>query len=405
MVEQPLRTCILAALLALLGSGCAYRPLRPILVGHDKDREQVSVRLRPVKVDGVPVRTGVPTEIRFLPTDSGKPSRVLLVAEKRGTLKWIDLRTGESGFLLKIPNVGIDIEQGLLGFDLHPDFPAVPELYTHHQAAVGFGGRTVVTRWRIWGDEISSMTAQGEEVLAFDQPQGGHNGGQLAFGPDGYLYVGFGDGGWQGDPENEAQDPTSLFGTVIRIDIDRRDPGLAYAVPPDNPFVSGGHLPEVFAFGFRNPWRFDFGPQGELLLADLGQDRQEEIDLVVAGGNYGWSLKEGSSCYGGPRPGRSGTCADPLLQDPIHEYKRAEGRAVIGGKFYTGSKLEDLAGAFVFGDYTSGRLWALRSDGAQWPVIALGGFGIAPTTFGRDDAGELYVGVQSGRIYKLVPGG
>ena len=403
-MEPTLRPLILSAVLALLCSGCAYRPLRPIMARQDKDRDQIGIRLRPVKVDGRPVRTGVPTEIRFLPTDTGKASRVLVVAEKRGTIRWVDLRTGESGFLLKIPNVGIDIEQGLLGFDFHPDFPAVPELYTHHQSAVGFGGRTVLTRWTVWGDEVSAMTTQGEQILAFDQPQGGHNGGQLSFGPDGNLYVGFGDGGWQGDPENQAQDPTTFFGSIIRIDVDRRDPGLAYAVPEDNPFVQGGHLPEVYAFGFRNPWRFDFGPEGVLLVADVGQDRLEEIDLVVAGGNYGWSLKEGTECYGLPRPGRIRTCQDDDLRGPIHEYRRSEGRAIIGGKFYSGSKVAALEGAFVFGDYTSGRLWALRptEDGAT--VLALGGFGIAPTSFGRDDNGEVYVGVQSGRIYRLVPG-
>lgn len=409
-MERALRSWLLAALFTLLCTSCAYRPLRPVVAGPDKDRAHIAVRLKPVMVDGRPVRTGVPTEIRFLPSENGKPSRVLVVAEKRGTLKWIDLRSGESGFLLKIPNVGIDTEQGFLGFDFHPDFPAVPELYTHHQAAVGFGGRTVLTRWRIWGDEVSSMTGQGEEVLAFDQPQGGHNGGQLSFGPDGYLYVGFGDGGWQGDPENEAQDPTSLFGSIIRIDVDARDPGKAYGVPADNPFVDGGHLPEVYAYGFRNPWRFDFGPKGELVGTDLGQDRLEEINLVIAGGNYGWSLKEGSLCYGGQVRVRKGSCTDDDLRDPIHEYRRAEGRAIIGGKFYRGGKIEALSGAFLFADYTSGRLWALR-PGAIWhgnqvgsQISALGGFGIAPTTFGRDDSGEVYVGVQSGRIYKLVPG-
>ena len=399
------RRWALWALAAIVLSGCAYRPLRPLWTGANATQSRIAARLKPLQLEGRPLRTGVPTEIRFLPTDTGKPSRVLVVAEKRGTIRWIDLRTEDSGFLLEIPNVGIDIEQGLLGFDFHPDFPAVPEVYTHHQAAVGFGGRTVLTRWTIWGDDVSSMTAQGEEILAFDQPQGGHNGGQLAFGPDGYLYVGFGDGGWQGDPEDHAQDTTNLFGAMIRIDVDRRDPGLAYAIPADNPFVSGGHLPEVFAFGFRNPWRFDFGPEGVLLLADLGQERIEEINAVVPGGNYGWSLKEGSLCYGGLLRVRRGACEDPELIDPIHQYKRGEGRAIIGGKFYRGDKLPGLLGAFVFADHTSGRIWGVRTAGDTAEVLAIGGFGIAPTAFGRDDLGEVYVGVQSGRIYKLVPGG
>ena len=361
----------------------------------------MSVRLQALKVDGETLRAGVPTEIRFLPDRAGKADRLMLVAEKGGTIRWIHLKTGETGALLRIPNVGIDIEQGLLGFDLHPDWPERAELFTHHQAAEGFGGRTVVTRWHVRGP-IEEATLTGEEVLSFAQPQGGHNGGQLAFGPDGYLYVGFGDGGWQGDPQNEAQDAHTLFGSIIRIDVDV--PGVSYAIPADNPFVAGQFRREIFAYGFRNPWRLDFGPQNELVVADVGQDRLEEINVVLAGGNYGWSLKEGDLCYGGPFRQRRGSCEDPDLIDPVHLYRRAEGRAVIGGKFYRGQDIETLKDAYVFADYTSGRFWALRMHTRPVEVVALGGFGLAPTAFGRDSAGELYVGVQSGRIYKLIAG-
>lgn len=405
-MDRPLSHRLLLAVLlgaALLSAGCVNRALRPVFSGVDAERPQIGVRLKAIEVDGEPLRTGVPTEIRFLPTGTNKASRVLVVAEKRGTLRWIDLRRGTTGFLVQIPNVGIDIEQGLLGFDFHPRYPAVPELFTHHQDAEGFGGRTVITRWTLSGDSPEAMTAEGTEVLSFDQPQGGHNGGQLAFGPDGYLYVGFGDGGWQGDPGDRAQDTDNLFGTLIRLDIDV--PGVSYSIPPDNPFVKGEARREIWAYGFRNPWRFDFGPDGALVLADLGQDRQEEINLVEPGGNYGWSLKEGTLCFGGPRRQRRGSCEDSALVDPIHSYRRAEGRAIIGGKFYTGSAIEELDGAWVFADYTSGRMWAMRLVNGAAEVLALGGFGIAPTAFGRDDAGEIYVGVQGGRLYKLVPGG
>jgi len=380
-------------------SAHARPALRPIFAASDEAREQVPARLRPLMAGGRPVVARGPTEIRFLP-DLDRRDRVLVVAERRGGLRWFDLRTGESGYFFRVSSVGIEVEQGLLGFAFDPDFPKVPVVYTHHVAfGGGFGGRSVVTRWRLWGDDVRSMTATSEVVLEFNQPQGGHNGGPIEFGPDGMLYVAFGDGGWQGDPRNRSQDPTNLFGTVIRIDVRRVDEG--YRVPDDNPFVEGGHLPEVWAYGFRNPWRMDFDAEGRLLLADVGQDRVEEIDLVVAGGNYGWSLKEGTLCFGVGRR-RDGSCEDPDLIDPIYEYRRSDGRAVIGGRVYGGKRLPGLEGRFLFGDYTHGRLWAVRPDDGD--VVALGGFGIAPTCFGRDSDGEVYVGVQSGRIYKLVPG-
>lgn len=400
---------MLALLLALLlpqSSDAAGRALRPLLSGLDKERTQVPVKLRPLMADGKPVLATYPTEMRFMPGRNGRPSRTLVVSEKRGAMRWVDVRTGESGYLFRVDGVGIDIEQGLVGFDFDPDFPNTPHLYTHHQAPGGFGGRTVITRWALWGDDVRSMTATSEVIFELSQPQGAHNGGQLAFGPDGMLYIGLGDGGWEGDPNNRAQDTTSLFGSVLRIDVKIEEEGRKYGIPKDNPFVEGGHLPEVWAYGFRNPVHFDFGPGGVLLLGDIGQDRIEEIDQVVRGGNYGWSLKEGSLCFGLGRK-RRGACADENLIDPIHQYRTREGWVVVGGKFYGGRKIPALSGRFLFGDYTTGRIWAIspESEAAPADLVALGGFGVAPVCFGVDDAGEIYVGVQSGRIYKIVPGG
>lgn len=393
------RVRLAPVVLTLLLAGCGGKALRPLYSAADEARPRAAVRLKALVAAQKPVITGAPTEIRFLP-DAERPDQVLVVAERGGGLRWVDLRSGESGYFFRVASVGIEVEQGLLGYAFDPDFPAVPHVYTHHVAfGGGFGGRTVITRWRLWGDDVRSMTAESDVVLEFDQPQGGHNGGPIEFGPDGMLYVAFGDGGWQGDPRNRSQDRTTFFGSVIRIDVRGVEEG--YRVPEDNPFVDGGHLPEVWAFGFRNPWRLDFDAAGRMVLADVGQDRLEEINLVVRGGNYGWSLKEGTLCFGVGRR-RPGSCEDPELIDPIYEYRRSEGRAVIGGRFYEGKRLPELAGRFVFGDYTHGRLWAVRPDDGD--VIALGGFGIAPTCFGTDSGGEVYVGVQSGRIYKLVPG-
>ncbi|MCO4772905.1 MAG: PQQ-dependent sugar dehydrogenase [Deltaproteobacteria bacterium] len=406
---RPLKSAVLLTLLfALLCPGGALareRALQPLFSGTDKDRPRVSVKLRPVVVNGKPLVARFPTEIRFFPSASSGPGKVMVIAEKRGALRWVVLRTGETGYFFRVGAVGIEVEQGLMGFDFDPEFPKRPYIYTYHLApGGGFGGRSVITRWTVWGDDVRSMTATSKVVLEFPQPQAGHNGGQVAFGPDGMLYVGFGDGGWQGDPRNRGQDGENLHGTVIRIDVRSLDGDVPYTIPPDNPFVDGGHQPEVFAYGFRNPFRFDFGPSGRLLLADVGQERLEEINDVVSGGNYGWSFKEGSLCYGLGRL-REGSCDDPSFIDPIHEYRRSEGRAVIGGKFYRGRRVPKLAGFFLFGDYTNGRLWGIKpGDDGEHVLVSLGGFGIAPVCFGQDEAGEIYVGVQRGRIYKIVPG-
>jgi glucose/arabinose dehydrogenase len=402
------RSLLLLALLCMVCGPAAAgeRALRPLFSGPDRERPQVAVRLKPLTVDGQPVMARSPTEIRFLPGSGPRAGRVMVIAERRGALKWIDLRTGETGYFFRVDGVGIDLEQGLLGFDFDPAFPARPYVYTHHVGPGGFGGRSVLTRWTLWGDDVRSMTAESEVLLELSQPQASHNGGQVAFGPDGMLYVGFGDGGWEGDPRNRGQDRTNLFGTIIRIDVSGSGDGLPYRIPADNPFLAGEHQPEVWAFGFRNPEHFDFGPDGSLLLGDVGQDRLEEIDQVHRGGNYGWSLKEGSLCFGQGRR-REGACDDPELIDPIHEYRIGEGWTVIGGKFYAGRKIDGLDGRFLFGDPTTGRMWAITpaSATARPELVALGGFGIAPACFGRDLAGEVYVGVQSGRVYKVVPGG
>lgn len=387
--------------IAIALAGCATTgPLVPVFSGADRERGQVGVRLKPVLAAGVEVQVRQPTDLAFLPEDErGHP--VLLVSERSGGLRWFDLRTGDAGTLLSVNAWPIEVEQGFLGFTLHPDFPRVPEIYTHHIAiGGGLGGRSVLTRWRIWGDDVRSMTAEPEVLLEVVQPQAAHNGGQVRFGPDGFLYLGLGDGGWQGDPANRAQNRKDLLGTILRLDVAEDGP---YRVPADNPFVGGGHRPEVWAFGFRNPWRFDWSSEGTLYVADVGQDRIEEIDRVEAGGNYGWSLREGTACYGQGRV-RPGSCDDEGLIDPVYEYRRNDGRAIVGGRFYEGRKLDPLAGRFVFGDYTSGRLWAFSED-ASPPLLALGGFGVAPVAFGEDAEGELYLAVQGGRIYRLVPGG
>ena len=276
-------------------------------------------------------------------------------------------------------------------------------------------------------------------ILRFGQPQPNHSGGGLGFGPDGRLYLGTGDGGGRGDadtghaPGGNAQDPTRLLGKVLRIDVDGDEP---YAIPPDNPFVDGGGQPEVFAMGFRNPWRLTWEPGGDrrLLVSDVGYGRYEELDVVEAGGNYGWRVREGMHCLDLAEPLEDlETCPEtdedgrPLI-DPVLEYSHAEvGLAIIGGFVYRGSEVPDLRGRYVFGDWSAD--WQTEQplprgsllvsdprpmDAGPWAWRRLTleeGLNRFVTGIGEDATGELYVMTRgltgpfglSGAVYRIAP--
>jgi glucose/arabinose dehydrogenase len=243
------------------------------------------------------------------------------------------------------------------------------------------------------------------QLFGINQPFPNHNGGMLAFGPDGYLYIGTGDGGSGGDPRGNGQDRTTLLGKILRIDIDTGDP---YAIPPGNPFV--GQLPEVphrleiWDWGLRNPWRFSFDRQtGDLWIGDVGQNIYEEVDAEPAGAggrNYGWNTMEASNCFG------ASSCARDGLTLPVAEYSHAQGCSITGGYVYRGSSLPQLFGQYVFADYCSGRIWALDAASALATGSAeptqYGKLPINPTSFGEDEAGELYLVDGAGHIYRLI---
>ncbi|HHO50385.1 MAG TPA: dehydrogenase, partial [Deltaproteobacteria bacterium] len=225
-----------------------------------------------------------------------------------------------------------------------------------------------------------------------------HDAGQLAFGPDGMLYVGLGDGGFRNDPLGAGQDRSTLLGSMLRLDV--RTPGR-YAVPDDNPFVGiAGVRPEIWAYGLRNPWRYSFTPDGRLVVADVGQNTWEEIDLVSRGDNLGWSLREGSSCFEPPKG-----CPTVDLTDPIYTYGRKDGGSVTGGVVWTAPG--PLQGRYLFGDFSTGRLWALRlpqpgAAAGQAEVTALGRFDLRPSAFGRAPDGRVWVaGFARGAIYQI----
>ncbi|WP_027085991.1 PQQ-dependent sugar dehydrogenase [Cohnella panacarvi] len=283
-------------------------------------------------------------------------------------------------------------EQGLLGLAWHPDDPGI--------AFVNYTTRTetVIARFEAVDGDAERLNPASEEILlTFKQPYANHNGGQLAFGPDGYLYIGTGDGGSGGDPHNHSQNLRSLLGKILRIDVDRPADGLAYGIPADNPFAEEGR-PEIYAYGLRNPWRFSFDAEtGKLWAADVGQNRYEEIDIVDKGGNYGWRIQEGASCYN-PKE----DCEMAELKQPIHTYGRDEGVSVTGGYVYRGSARRDLTGWYVFGDYGNGTIWGLKQRGDGSPeVVTLLASGENVTSFGVDSEGELYVCTYEGRILRV----
>jgi len=315
--------------------------------------------------------------------------------------------TAAPTFLDITPRVISGGERGLLGLAFHPDFPTTPEVF------VAYTGQPDLTSYvsRFSSADVGQTLDPASEQVILSLPQdfSNHNGGNLAFGPDGYLYIGFGDGGSGGDPLDRAQDNTNLLGTMVRIDVDGGSP---YAIPsadPGNPFaanatcpegftVSGEACPEIFAWGLRNPWRFSFDRQtGALWAGDVGQNAWEEVDVIIAGGDYGWDDREGAHCFEPPAD-----CSTDSI-DPVTEYDRSLGASVTGGYVYRGSGVPGLVGWYVFGDFISGKLFAVPEDsvtGTEPEVLLETGLAIA--AFGESLDGELFIVNYGGSIHQLI---
>ena len=287
-------------------------------------------------------------------------------------------------------------EEGLLGLAFDPQYADNGHLYVYYSASGP--RRSVVSRFSVSADGRADPGSE-RVLLEVAQPFSNHNGGQIAFGPDGYLYIALGDGGSRGDPQGNGQDLGTLLGSILRIDVSTVDSTGAYAVPADNPFVGhSGARPEIWAYGLRNPWRFSFDrATGELWTADVGQNRFEEVDIIRPGLNYGWNIMEGEECFARSDCDRTG------LEIPVAEYGREDGCSVTGGYVYRGSSLPSLYGAYVYGDYCSGRIWALRHDGDEVTErMQIVDSGLRIPSFGEDAGGELYVLSFDGTIYRLV---
>jgi len=278
-------------------------------------------------------------------------------------------------------------EEGLLGLAFALDYPASGAFYVYYSA--GNPRRSVLSRF-FARDRIADRASE-QVLLEVPQPYANHNGGHIAFGPDGYLYVGLGDGGGAGDPQDNAQDVTTLLGSILRIDVSQRD----YTVPPDNPLVGRGRG-EIWAYGLRNPWQFSFDTAtGQLWIADVGQHRWEEVNRGIAGANYGWNITEGYECYA------ASSCNTAGITFPRVVYSHEDGCAITGGHVYRGAEMPEMAGWYVFGDYCSGKVWAVNAETDEGSAIPLADTGLRVTAF-SEIAGELYLVTFNNTIFKLT---
>ncbi|MHB1323340.1 MAG: PQQ-dependent sugar dehydrogenase [Coriobacteriia bacterium] len=398
-------TLALATLLVL--AGCQDESSRPRVVAPPAESEEstaageperVVTPLAEIAIALEPVATGFDQPL--FATGAGDGSGRLFVVEKGGRV-WV-LRDGTRDpepFLDVSGRVSRGSEQGLLGLAFPPDFVRSQVCYVNYTDR---DGTSVISRFRVSGDAAEAASEQ--VLLTVEQPFANHNGGMLAFGPDGYLYVGFGDGGSGGDPQGNGQDLGALLGKMLRLDVSDTS-SAGYAVPEDNPFVTEpGVRPEIWAFGLRNPWRYSFDREtGDLWIGDVGQNAWEEIDFQPAdsegGENYGWNLYEGAHTY----PGGEEAPSVEGFTMPLVEYDRDAGKSVTGGYVYRGNEQEPLWGTYFYADFVDGRIWGLQRDrGGAAETRLLIDTGMRVSSFGEDDRGELYVIDFAGGLHRVV---
>ena len=324
------------------------------------------------------------------------------IAEKGGRIRVVrDASLVTAPFLDLSSQVSGGSEQGLLGIAFHPRYPADPRIFVDY---TDLAGDTHVASYRVSSDADRADPSSAIDVLFVDQPFANHNGGGLAFGADGFLYVALGDGGSEGDPQGNGQSLATLLGKILRLDVDS---ALPYAIPAGNPFGSTpGARAEIWSFGLRNPFRFSFDREaGDLYIGDVGQDQREEIDFAPAssggGENYGWNRTEGTLCFGASDCDRSG------ITLPITEYDHQGGAcSVTGGYVYRGDRIPSLRGHYFYGDFCAGFVKSLRVDGGSaadqrdWPELDPGG---QITSFGQDTAGEVYIVTAGGDVFRIAP--
>ncbi len=330
---------------------------------------------------------------------AGDGTNRIFVVEKAGIIKSLPNQystTSVKIFLDITDRVNaVPSEAGLLSIAFHPDYNSNGKLYVYYTYGDLFSR---ISQFSV-SAKADSVDKTSERILMeIQQPYNNHNGGQLAFGPDGYLYSGLGDGGSGGDPQGNGQNRATLLGKILRINVDSTGQGLAYSIPADNPLVGNNNnwRTEIWAWGLRNPWRFSFDRiNGQLWAADVGQNLWEEVDLIEGGKNYGWNIMEGFHCY---KP--STDCDTAGLTMPIVEYDHSTGNSITGGYVYRSNRLTRLNGVYLYGDYVTRKIWGLRYSGGQVmenKIIAESPAAIS--SFGEDESGEVYVVGYDGRIY------
>jgi len=398
----------LVAVITLVAGGCSS-PEGAEAVTPQPDRSSSSspspeVSRRPsqrefdpaaIDLDLEPVAEGLDSPLGV--THAGDGSGRLFIVEQTGAIRV--MRDGE---ILDEPFLdvsGIIVaggEQGLLGLAFHPDYARNGRFFVDY---TDVNGHTAVAEYGVSDDPDRADQDSARTLLQVDQPFSNHNGGQLGFGPDGFLYVALGDGGSAGDPDGNGQNTDVLLGKLLRLDVDSGDP---YGIPADNPFANGGGEPEIWAYGLRNPWRFSFDSgTDQLWIADVGQGEFEEINRrpAAAGGlNYGWDQMEGRECY-------EGSDCDPNgMIVPISGYNHDLGCSVTGGYVYRGNDFPELRGGYLFGDYCSGVIWAIDASANEFTEpVELMSSGLSISSFGPDEAGELYLtDLAAGRLLRVV---
>lgn len=317
-----------------------------------------------------------------------------------------DAATTQKSEFLSIP-VDATGEGGLLSIAFHPDFPTTPLVYVSYTRTgpdpANFPLTSVISRFTSNDGGMTLDPASEEVILTLDQPFTNHDGGHLEFDQSGKLFIGFGDGGSGNDPLGNGQNVNTLFGALLRIDVDGPPAmGKNYAIPSDNPFAAGGGAPELYAWGLRNPWRWSFDRDtGRLWLADVGQDTWEEVDIIDKGGNYGWNTCEGAHLRGSTTV----LCNNPALINPIAEYDHSQGCSITGGYVYRGVSIPDLFGDYLYGDVCSGTIWRLHENpGAPAQVDPVISSGLTVVSFAQSPDGEVYVVNLGGTLHKIVAG-
>jgi glucose/arabinose dehydrogenase len=395
---------LLAGALTVLALACQSASAAPSRQASQPSGERAAVKPAPVAGSAQQAGGSVPQiALEALPfgfkqplfiTHAGDGSGRQFVVEKGGTIRVI-----KGGQLLNAPFIDLSSkirssgsEQGLLGLAFHPRYAENGRFFVGYTDTAG---RNTVERYQVSADPDRGDPSSGVTLLSIDDPAPNHNGGNVVFGPDGKLWVGTGDGGASGDRYQNGQNRQTLLGKMLRLDVDSGEP---YGIPTDNPYVGvAAYRPEIWAMGLRNPWRYSFDrATGDLWIADVGQNAYEEIDRVAAGSagglNFGWPIAEGLHCY------PSGTQCDvsPYTQ-PVAEYGRDGGCSVTGGYVYRGAAYPTLQGLYFFGDFCSGRIWSLDAqEGGTWRMTEQRKDAIQISSFGEDEAGELYVTTFSG---------